>query len=176
MSAPWCLSQRKVSSPQCRSQNNEKALPHINLTECPISRCRHLRKTNPGPWQWTDHIYGQQNQVLINPFSVSAKFVRLLSNRLTYFIRSFLFFVFYPVFFTRFEHTPLATPNGDILIKDLSFEVLFVSLYSLFTEDFYILHKCDLMSYYLLFVSEFTGRKTSRDRGFVLLKMKNCSL
>lgn len=28
----------------------------------------------------------------------------------------------YP-FIHRFEHIPLATPNGDILIRDLSFEV-----------------------------------------------------
>ena len=26
-------------------------------------------------------------------------------------------------FLFRFDHTPLATPNGEILIKDLSFEV-----------------------------------------------------
>lgn len=25
--------------------------------------------------------------------------------------------------FCRFDHTPLATPNGDVLIRDLSFEV-----------------------------------------------------
>lgn len=27
------------------------------------------------------------------------------------------------ILFCRFDHTPLATPNGDILIKDLTFEV-----------------------------------------------------
>ncbi len=35
------------------------------------------------------------------------------------------FYLFY-----RFDHTPLATPNGDILIKDLTFEVKLLSLIS----------------------------------------------
>lgn len=39
----------------------------------------------------------------------------------------FLFFymltVYRIIFIFRFDHTPLATPNGDVLIKDLSFEV-----------------------------------------------------
>lgn len=31
-------------------------------------------------------------------------------------------------FFYRFEHVPLVTPNGDILVNDLSFEVRTVPL------------------------------------------------
>lgn len=62
---------------------------------------------------------------------------------------------------TRFEHTPLATPNGDILIKDLSFEVLFVFL---IYRRVYILHKCDLISlYYINCLIVYRGERTSRD-------------
>lgn len=155
MSAPWCLSQRKVSSPQCWSQNNEKALPHINLTECPISRCRHLRKTNPGPWQWTDHIYGQHNQVLINPFSVSAKFVRLLSNRLTYFISFVLFFIRY--FSPGLSIHPWQHPmeifwlRTSVLRYSLSLCIHYLQKIFIFCINVIWCH------YYL---SQFTGRKT----------------
>lgn len=50
--------------------------------------------------------------------------ISICSIELFKFLTCFNFPLFINVLF-RFDHVPLATPNGDILIQDLSFEVSF---------------------------------------------------
>lgn len=74
---------------------------------------RHFRKAHLDPWKWKNHQrrpYHQVRAASLSPLNFSAS----LSGEPT---------MWYIWFLIRFDHTPLATPNGDILIRDLSFEV-----------------------------------------------------
>lgn len=83
------------------------------LTCCRIIRTALCRKSHPGAWKWSNYQRRQHHKVG-------------LSFGCCMYVLIWVWFGFISCtskMICRFDHTPLATPNGDVLIRDLTFEV-----------------------------------------------------
>ncbi len=118
--APWCLIQIRVSFRDSWNpkQTSKSYVVDFNRFYFMFFMSRCVRKAHTDSWKWKNHQCRPYHQVRAASFSPLSQIECFTVRRNNYANLNTSFLI-------RFDHTPLATPNGDILIRDLSFEVCF---------------------------------------------------